>query len=688
MNSTSKQIHLLDHYASLQGFSAAQMTKLQKLCGPRWIDLLFHLPTGLMDRRNTPTIAEAENGEHATILVKVLKHKKGFRRGRQRSPYKIYVEDDSAPMELIFFNYGGWLEKAFPIGEEVIVSGTVDVKLSGAQISHPDVWPAKRKIENIATMWPVYPLTAGITQNNLRRAILMALEIAKETPSWLPEDWREKYQWPSFIEALKQVHHPEKEEDILPLHSARARLAFDEIFASQIALRRARKLTRQKPGIAHFPAGDVRQRFYDALPFSLTGDQQKVITEIDGDMETAKPMLRLVQGDVGSGKTVVALAALIRAVENGYQGVMMAPTEILAQQHFDNMRKILEPLGIRIALLTGKLSAAHKKQLKKELKDGLIQIVVGTHALVQKDVEIPKCSLVVIDEQHRFGVAQRMAFNNDGRAPDLLVMTATPIPRTLALTAYGDMDLSLIKEKPPGRKPITTRAMPIERMPEIATSLQRVIDKGEQIYWVCPLIEESEKIDLAAATDRFEDLHKIYPNQVALLHGKMKSVDKEQVLEQFRDGHFKILVSTTVIEVGIDVPQATIMVIEHTERFGLAQLHQLRGRVGRGGSDSSCVLLYSSPLSNYAKERIKTLRESEDGFVLAEKDLELRGAGEILGTRQSGHLLTRLANLHQHADLIPIARKLAEQNLEETPATRYLLELFEKEESEKLLAAG
>lgn len=686
---------LLDVYEKMPHVPPRSTARIKKLCGERYVDILFHFPSNLQDRRNTPTIAEAENGELATIQVTVLAHK----RGHGRAPYKIRVTDGTGDMDLLFFNSGKWIESAFPVNEDVIIYGKIETLLTEKQIVHPEFFPANRLLEDVAKVTPQYPLTAGVSQKVMARAVQNALALAKKPEQnpqeWLPEKLLKQGNWPAFTTALCKMHLPDEIRNLEDDDSHwRTRLAFDELFAWQLALRHARSTSKQKNGFSHEPAGDMRKAFIKALPFALTGDQQKVVEELDADMGVEAPMLRLVQGDVGSGKTVVAFAALLRAIENGHQGVLMAPTEILAQQHLNNAAKWLEPLGVRIALLTGKVKAAEKRKIKAALQDGEIDLVIGTHALIQDDVILKQCSLVVIDEQHRFGVKQRMALAEGAYAPDLLVMTATPIPRTLALTAYGDMDISIISEKPPGRLPIKTTANPLDKIGDVANALKRVLQNGEQAYWVCPLVEESEKIDLAAATDRFDSLQKMYGEQVALLHGKMKGDEKEQILSEFRDGKYKILVSTTVIEVGVDVPQATVMVIEHAERFGLAQLHQLRGRVGRGGGQSTCILLYATPLSHMGRERINTLRESDDGFVLAEKDMELRGPGEILGTAQAGHVITRVASLHKHKDMIPVARDLAEDILnnpidkEKAAAYNWLLQAFDKADAVKFITAG
>ncbi|PPR08552.1 MAG: ATP-dependent DNA helicase RecG, partial [Proteobacteria bacterium] len=542
------------------------------------------------------------------------------------------------------------------------------------------------------------PLTKAINSKMVGKAVEYALSLLPDNAEFLPEDILNKYNFPSFKSALKELHNPTTPESLEINSIYRKRLAFDELYAWQSVLIESRNRTKIEKGFEHNISNKLEKQLTDSLPFALTGDQMKVIAEIKEDLQSSHPMLRLVQGDVGAGKTLVAFAAMMQALENGHQSCMMAPTEILATQHYLNAKKVLEPLGISIGLLKGKMKAKEKREMLAGLADGSIQIVFGTHALIQDSVRLKSASLVVIDEQHRFGVKQRLkltSLNEENKelTPDVLVMTATPIPRTLCLTAYGDMDLSIIAEKPPGRTPIKTSVLPDDKIPDIANALSRVIEKGEQAYWVCPLVEESEKSDLMAATQRYQELVSIYGEQdVALLHGKMKQAEKDQVMNDFKDAKYKILVSTTVIEVGVDVPQSTTMVIEHAERFGLAQLHQLRGRVGRGSLQSHCLLVHSAKLSKVARERLEIMRQSEDGFLIAEKDMELRGPGETLGTHQSGHVITKIADLQNDKDMVVEARNLAIRSINSnnglSPRIVYLQKLFGRYEAAKLLQSG
>lgn len=672
--------------------------KLIELCGPRWLDLLLHLPRNLLDRSQTPTVENAEVGQRVTMQLTVVKRPPLPRYSpniKGKRPMVVDLADASGPLRAVFFNPHPWIERAFPVGAEVIVSGKLEADNKGKKMIHPDVFSVNKNnnLDTVARIVPLYPATAGASQGWINRAMIVAQEELKKSPplpNLLPVMLQ--HDLPPLAEALATVHNPLTAMDILPETPARRTLGFHELLAAQVALRLARADLLSHPGIPHGTNTLLTEKMFKSLPWKLTTDQQTAFENICTDLHTARPMLRLLQGDVGSGKTIVALLSLLHVIENGHQGVLMAPTEILANQHYQTAQKLLAPLGITVALLTGRSSAAQKKSLKSKIRSGFVNLLIGTHALVQDDVIFDKLGLIVIDEQHRFGVRQRLALSeNQSLPPDVLLMTATPIPRTLALTVYGDMDMSLIHTKPPGRKPIKTVAKPLETLPDIARGLKRIIEAGQQVYWVCPLIDESEESDLAAATQRATYLQSVYGNQVALLHGAMKAAEKEEVMAAFKSGEKKILVSTVVIEVGIDVPNASVMVIEHAERFGLSQLHQLRGRVGRGATESSCILLYQPPLAEYALARLNGLRQSDDGFFLAEEDLRLRGPGEMLGTRQSGAWETHVADLHAHRDLLPIAREHADKLLE-TPsqnrALRFLLEMFNHANTIPLLRSG
>ena len=687
---------IFEEYDRLPGVPPKLLSRVKKLCGPTYADLLFHIPHTVIDRRAFTTIEDAIPSKLQTLKVVVTSSKAP---ANARSPFKVFVTDKSAEtMELLFFNVGNWIKKSFPEGKEMYISGIVEADMLSKKILHPEIYGVKTELQDVAKLEPVYPLTKAINSKMVGKAVEYALSLLPDNAEFLPEDILNKYNFPSFKSALKELHNPITPESLEINSIYRKRLAFDELYAWQSVLIESRNRTKIEKGFEHKISNKLEKQLTDSLPFALTGDQMKVIAEIKEDLQSSHPMLRLVQGDVGAGKTLVAFAAMMQALENGHQSCMMAPTEILATQHYLNAKKVLEPLGISIGLLKGKMKAKEKREMLAGLADGSIQIVFGTHALIQDSVRLKSASLVVIDEQHRFGVKQRLkltSLNEENKelTPDVLVMTATPIPRTLCLTAYGDMDLSIIAEKPPGRTPIKTSVLPDDKIPDISNALSRVIEKGEQAYWVCPLVEESEKSDLMAATQRYEELVSIYGEQdVALLHGKMKQAEKDQVMNDFKDAKYKILVSTTVIEVGVDVPQSTTMVIEHAERFGLAQLHQLRGRVGRGSLQSHCLLVHSAKLSKIARERLEIMRQSEDGFLIAEKDMELRGPGETLGTHQSGHVITKIADLQNDKDMVVEARNLAIRSINSnnglSPRIVYLQKLFGRYEAAKLLQSG
>ncbi|HEX7107862.1 MAG TPA: ATP-dependent DNA helicase RecG, partial [Aestuariivirga sp.] len=541
------------------------------------------------------------------------------------------------------------------------------------------------------------PLTAGLSPKILGRAIRTALERLPELAEWQDAAWRKKRGWPDFTAALKALHNPQITETPSLNSPSHLRLAYDELLANQLALSLVRGHMKRASGRSFVGNGQRQAKVIAALPYKLTGAQVFANAEIQSDMASPSRMLRLLQGDVGSGKTIVALLALATVVECSAQGAFMVPTEILARQHIMSLAPLCQAAGISVAVLTGREKGKQRDEILERLAEGSIDILIGTHALFQEGVEFKNLGLVVIDEQHRFGVHQRLALQaKAGSATDLLVMTATPIPRTLALTVYGDMDVSKLTEKPAGRLPIDTRVLPLERMDEVVAGLGRSIKSGQRAYWVCPLVEESEMVDLAAAEDRFKFLENRFPRRIGLIHGRLKGAEKDSIMADFKSGAIDILVSTTVIEVGVDVPEASIMVIENAERFGLAQLHQLRGRVGRGTAKSTCLLLYQEPLGETAKARLKIMRETEDGFRIAEEDVRLRGAGEMLGTQQAGLPLFRIADLAAHGDLLAAARddaalilgRDAELKSARGEALRTLLYLFERDEAVKLLSAG
>ena len=679
---------------ALPGIGPRLKGLVARVAGPRIVDLLWTLPTGLVDRRHAPKVAEAVIGEIATITVRIDAHEQP---GAPKRPYRVICSDETGFLTLVFFHAKqDWLEKTYPVGETRVVSGRVDEFGGGRQMTHPDFAAPVAEADSIRTVHPVYPLTQGLTRTVMKRAVDGALDRAPTQPEWADAALIAQRQWPDWREALQRAHRPESGPDLLPDAPARARLAYDELLATQLALLLVRQRQRRVQGRVQAGDGGLRAKIAGALPYSLTASQKTALAEITGDMAAPARMARMLQGDVGSGKTVVALLAMAAAVEAGGQAALMAPTEILAQQHCETLRGLGAPAGLRVELLTGRLKGAGRKALTADIEAGNVDIVVGTHALFSEDVNFRDLGLIVIDEQHRFGVQQRMALAGKGSGVDMLTTTATPIPRTLMLAAYGDIDTSKLTEKPAGRQPVDTRAMPLDRLEQVAAGIRRTIDGGAQAFWVCPLVDESDVLDVTAATARHAWLQERFGGTVELVHGRMKPAEKDAAMRRFLGNETAVLVATTVVEVGVDVPNASVMVIEHAERFGLAQLHQLRGRIGRGARKSSCVLLYEPPLGETARARIDVLRKTDDGFVIAEEDLRLRGGGEALGTRQSGMPAFRLARFPEHGDLLEIARTDARVALERDPelksprgeALRTLLYLFEREEGVRMLRSG
>ena len=663
---------------------------------PRVIDLLFHLPSGSIDRRARPKLRDVQPGQVVTVTVKVDQHRPGPSH-RSRAPYRIYTSDDTGTLTLTYFNARkDYLEKLLPEGATRYVSGTAEFYDGQLQMVHPDRVVDEQSFAALPLIEPVYSLTEGLAAGNLRRAMEGALAKLPDLPEWQDEAWVSRERFPSFAIALRHLHRPAEPHDVAPESTAWTRLAYDELLAGQLALALVRAHMRKQAGRGSASEGRMRARILKSLPYALTHSQQKALDDITADLARPQRMLRLLQGDVGSGKTVVALAAAAAVIEAGRQVAFMAPTEILARQHLATIAPLAEAAGVRVAILTGRERGPARKEILDRLTLGDIDLLVGTHALFQEEVAFHDLALAVVDEQHRFGVHQRLALAQKGEAVDVLVLTATPIPRTLVLTYFGDMDVSELREKPPGRQPIDTRAIPLSRIEEVEEAVGRAIASKQRAYWVCPLIEESEKIDLAAAQARFDALRERFGKMVDLMHGRMNGAEKDAAMQRFAAGDTQILVATTVIEVGVDVPQATIIVIEHAERFGLAQLHQLRGRVGRGPGHSTCLLLYKAPLGDTAKARIAVLRETEDGFRIAEEDLTLRGEGDLLGTRQSGMPGFRIARIEVHSKYLGAARDDAALMLQRDPklttprgqALRQLLYLFSKEEAVNLIRAG
>lgn len=685
---------------SLAGVGPKQDKLFRYLLGrdetPRLVDLLLHLPASVIDRRARPKIRDAAQGAVVTLEVTVDRHRPPPPRNA-RAPFLVYASDDSGDVVLTFFRAKpGYVEKLLPLGAKRYVSGTLQMYDGIPQIVHPDRVVDEEGFAKLSGIDPVYPLTEGLALGSLRRAMVQALQKLPDMPEWISPEVIRRCNFPAVAEALTHVHVPVELTDILPDGPYWSRLAFDELLAGQLALALVRAQLRRPAGDRHAGDGHLRNQIIDALPYALTSSQQQAAAAISDDLRQPIRMLRLLQGDVGSGKTVVALLAAAAVAEVGKQAALMAPTEILARQHIKTITPLADRAGLRVAILTGREKGRERRDILARLEAGEIDLLVGTHALIQDDVAFKSLALAVVDEQHRFGVRERLALTAKGEAVDVLVLSATPIPRTLVLTYFGDMDVSELREKPAGRQPIDTRAVASSRINEVMEAVGRALDKGKLVYWIVPLVEESETVNLTDAEARFESLRERFGDKVGLVHGKMKGPDKDRAMAQFASGETGLLVATTVVEVGVDVPAATIMVIENAERFGLAQLHQLRGRIGRGSEASTCLLLYKEPLNEMSTARLKVIRETTDGFRIAEEDLKLRGEGDVLGVRQSGLPGYRIARSDVHAQLITQARDEALRIMKDNPklkgergeALRVLLYLFERDEAVPLIGAG
>ncbi|TAK50137.1 MAG: ATP-dependent DNA helicase RecG [Xanthobacteraceae bacterium] len=663
---------------------------------PRIADLLFHLPVNVIDRSARPLIRDAAPGTVVTLAVTVERHRPPPPE-RSRAPYLVYASDESGDVVLTWFRaQPAFLEKLLPVGARRYVSGLAQMFDGTLQIVHPDHVVDEAGLAKLPLFEPVYPLTEGLALGVLRRAVAQALERVPALPEWIAPEVLRRCGFPPFAEALARVHQPQAPADIRPEGPYWSRLAYDELLAGQLALALVRAQLRRPAGTRHAGDGHLREKIVAALPYALTGSQREALAAIVTDLAQPMRMLRLLQGDVGSGKTVVALLAAAAVAETGRQVALMAPTEILARQHLATIAPLADAAGLRVAILTGREKGRERADILARLAAGGIDLIVGTHALIQDDVAFSALALAIVDEQHRFGVRERLALTRKGKAVDVLVLSATPIPRTLVLTYFGDMDVSELREKPAGRQPVDTRAVSMARLDEVVEAAGRALAAGARVYWVCPLVEESAEVDLTDAGQRHAALRARFGDAVGLVHGRMRGPDKDRVMRAFADGDIRLLVATTVIEVGVDVPEATVMVIEHAERFGLAQLHQLRGRVGRGNERSTCLLLYREPLGELARARLSVIRETTDGFRIAEEDLRLRGEGDVLGTRQSGLPGYRLARIEAHAQLLSQAREEAIAILRDNPklsgergaALRCLLYLFERDEALPLLGAG
>jgi len=658
-------------------------------------DLLFTLPHSGVDRRRRASIREVVAPVVCTVEVTIGLHSAPAQRGR---PYRVMVEDAQTTFQLVFFrSHGEYLHKVLPTGQRRVVSGKLEMFDGVGQMAHPDHILTLEEADKIPLFEPVYPLTGTLTQKAMFKATADLLSDLPVLGEWCDAALIAREGWPAWADALTAAHRPQSIAEVSPTDIARLRLAYDEVFAHQLTLALARAKQRRSKGRATKGDGARQRKVLDGLNFTPTNAQTRAVAEIVADMAAPHKMNRLLQGDVGSGKTLVAFMALLAAVEAGGQGVMMAPTEILARQHLEGLQPLAEQAGVVLELLTGRDKERERAAKLAALAAGDIQILVGTHAVFQKDVEFGDLRLAIIDEQHRFGVAQRMELGAKGTAVDVLVMTATPIPRSLALAQYGDMDISVLDEKPPGRTPVTTALVATSKIDQVVERLRVAVAEGRQCYWVCPLVEESELSDKTAAEERFKRLRAaLGEGVVGLVHGQMPPADKDAAMRRFVAGETKVLVATTVIEVGVNVPNASIMVIERAESFGLAQLHQLRGRVGRGAAKSTCLLLYQSPLSGTGQRRLEIMRETEDGFRISEEDLAMRGAGDMIGTAQSGLPRFRIADLERQSALMALAQTDARKLLLDDPdlastrgqAARTLLWLMEQDKAIRLISVG
>lgn len=658
-------------------------------------DLLFLMPHSGVDRGRRNSVRDVVPPVTVTVEVEVGMHIPPRAKGGR---YRVLVRDAALEFALVYFHArGDFLQKLLPTGQRRLISGKVELFDGIAQMVHPDHVLRPEEAGDLPPYEPVYPLTAGVTQKQVAKAVASAMARMPDLAEWIDGPLKAREGWPDWAAAVRAVHSPTDAAGLAFTHPARQRLAYDELFAHQLTLSLARATLRRGKGVSSVGTSALQRKALESLPYQPTGAQTRAVAEIAADMASPLRMNRLLQGDVGSGKTLVALMALLVAVEAGGQGVMMAPTEILARQHFEGLAPLAQAAGVRLDLLTGRDKGGEREAKLAALREGRTGILVGTHAVFQKDVAFHDLRLAVVDEQHRFGVAQRMELGAKGAAADVLVMTATPIPRSLALASYGDMDVSVLDEKPAGRKPIRTALISNARIDEVVGHLRVAVADGRQAYWVCPLVEDSEVLDYASAEARFQHLRAVLGDDlVGLVHGQMPPADKDAAMARFVAGETKVLVATTVIEVGVNVPNASIMVIERAEIFGLSQLHQLRGRVGRGTAESTCLLMYQAPLGDSGERRLKAIRDTEDGFRIAEEDLAMRGAGDLIGTAQSGLPRFRVADLERQAGLMAVAQSDGRKLLADDPdltsprgkAARVLLWLLDQDRAIRLISVG
>ena len=677
---------LFSNLETIKGIGPKNAKLIERLCGKYLLDLILHRPIAYIDRRNSPKIKDLSNNSIVTLILKVDGHTPSF---NKRMPYKITCSDDTGQLNIVYFNLRGpYLKKMFPIGSKKVVSGKVEEFNGIFQMTHPQHIADESNLDSVKKIECVYPLTAGISSKIIQKSINSSLAIIDDLPEWIPIDYLQKNNWTSWKKSIYEMHNPnELKEDKEDIYLNR--LVFDELLSQQLTVRLIKNKISKLKGNTIKPNGSLLEQLKSHLSFELTDDQNQAIKEISKDQSSPNKMLRLIQGDVGSGKTIVALHSMIQCAENSKKSILMAPTEILAEQHYNTIKFFAEKLRLSCALIT----ASNKKNHNYES-----DILIGTHALFQDKVSIDNIGLIVIDEQHRFGVHQRILLNEKaGNECDILLMTATPIPRTLELASYGDMDITKIVQKPKNRKPIITKSINLNKIESLKEALTKKLKQQEKIYWVCPLVDESDKMDLQSVNQRVLDIQKYYKDfNVEMVHGQMKQEEKNKIMDNFKSFKTQILVATSVIEVGIDDPDATVIIIENSERFGLSQLHQLRGRVGRGTKQSTCILLFDGPLTENAKKRINVMKETNDGFKIAEEDLSIRGAGEILGTRQSGLPNFRLTDLNVHKSLMTQAREMAIKIVDKDPelssdqgkSLRLLLHLFNNQVAIDYLKSG
>ena len=679
---------------TINGFGPQTTITFKKLCGSRFLDVIFHLPNSLIKRIIIQDLQELYLFKRVIISGKIKSTWSSYKKPKLSI---ATIEINNQILEIIYFNVNkAWFHKNFVKNEEVIVSGELNKKGNKWQIIHPDYIFDKKSNLSIPIYETTYSLTYGLTHKKIKKAITQSTQVLTGFNEWINSELIKNNKWFNFYHSLIKIHFPETLEEVNNTRIYRERIAYDEALARQLALNLIRKYKFKSLQSPLSNKNAIKNKLLEKLPFSLTEDQKSVLKTIYINLNSKERMFRLLQGDVGSGKTIVAFFSILHVVENGYQGALMAPTEILAYQHYNFFKQYEDYLKIKICLLTSKINKTDKNKIITDISNGNVNIIIGTHAIIQSNIIYKNLRLAIIDEQHRFGVYQRLELSKKSPNTDFMVMTATPIPRTLVLTDYGDMDISILYNKPKNRPIINTISVSIPRMKEVINAVSRAISKNDQIFWVCPLVKDSEKLDLAAAETRAKYLENYFPKKVALVHGQMSSEEKETALSEFSSQNKPILVATTVIEVGIDIPNATVMIIEHAERFGLAQLHQLRGRVGRGTKESICILLYSSNIGNIAKERLSVMRETNDGFIISEKDLKLRGAGEVLGTKQSGGEMFKVLDINIHENLIKIANKEAKLIINKNPTLsgetgdnlKILLYLFDQDKAIKLINSG